>query len=310
MLATIVHPEGMVNMANLRPIEIKLVDELTGMSSGYVLDFTNRTFAEFFQDGIGIDIYDDTYAEGSGSKGKRLRAFLLKAQPLAVARLLTALWEYREIARIEAGDAESIRHCRARLSAIVERLGGGALPDHDKRPPGQTALPPETKGHGPLMAERQRLRDDFIQLLGMASQARGYAFEKFLKKLFSAWDLNARGGFRNIGEQIDGSFVHDSHVYLLEAKWQAERTNAATLHAFQGKVSERPTWARGLFVSYEGFSEEAFSAFSSRQIILMDGMDIMDTLDRNLHLDEVIREKIRHAVERKEPLARTRQLFP
>ncbi len=34
-------------MANLRPIEIKLVDELTGMSSGYVLDFSNRTLLQF-----------------------------------------------------------------------------------------------------------------------------------------------------------------------------------------------------------------------------------------------------------------------
>ena len=59
-----------------------------------------------------------------------------------------------------------------------------------------------------------------------------------------------------------------------------------------------------------GILEEAFSAFTSRRIILMDGMDIMDMLERDLHLDEVIREKIRHAVERKEPLARTRQLFP
>ena len=83
-------------MANLRPIELKLVDELTGMSNGRVLDFTNRTFAEFFQDEVGVDIYDETYNEDTGSKGKRLRAFLRKAQPRAVARLLTALWEYRE----------------------------------------------------------------------------------------------------------------------------------------------------------------------------------------------------------------------
>lgn len=297
-------------MANLRAIEIKLVDDLTGMSSGYVLDFSNRTFADFFQDEIGIDIYDDAYNEGSGSKGKRLRAFLRKAQPMAVSRLLTALWEYREISRISAGMPETVPDCRARLSAIVERLGGAPLAAHEVTPAKDDRPAPEQPRRGPATAERQQLRDALVEMFAMAPHPRGYAFEKFLGKLFYAWDLEARGGFRNHGEQIDGSFVHDHDVYLLEAKWQSNKVDATTLHAFQGKLGERVTWARGLFISYHGFTEPAFSAFTSRQIILMDGMDILDTLDRGLHLDDVIREKVRHAVERKEPFARTRLLFP
>lgn len=297
-------------MANLRPIEIKLIDELTGMSSGYVLDFSNRTFAEFFQDEIGVDIYDDAYNDGSGSKGKRLRAFLRKAQPVAVSRLLTALWEYREIGRISAGTPEAIPNCRSRLSAIVERLGGSPLPIHDPTEVKDAQPVPEARRRGPTTTERQHLRDAFVEMFGMAPHPRGYAFEKFLGRFFDAWDLDARDGFRNRGEQIDGSFVHDHEIYLLEAKWQSQKTDAQTLHAFQGKLGERVAWARGLFISYEGFTEPAFTAFTSRQVILMDGMDILDTLDRGLHLDDVIREKIRHAVERKEPFARTRLLFP
>lgn len=63
-------------MEQLRPVELKLVDELFGMSSGYVLDFNNRTLAEFFRREVGIDIYDNAYAINGGSKGKHLRAFL------------------------------------------------------------------------------------------------------------------------------------------------------------------------------------------------------------------------------------------
>ena len=297
-------------MANIRPIELKLVDDLTGMSSGWVLDFSNKTFAEFFQDEAGIDIYDDAYNEGSGSKGKRLRAFLRKAQPLAVASILTALWEYREIQRIEDERSEDIQNCHARLSAIVERLGGKPLPSHDFSLPQEPEATPVTVRKGPTTSERQKLHDEFQAMFSMAPHPRGYAFEKFLGNFFDAWELDSRGGFRNSGEQIDGSFVHDHEVYLLEAKWHAEPTNAATLLAFQGKIAERPNWARGLFVSYHGFSLEAFDAFTSRQVILMDGMDIMDTLDRGLHLDEVIRAKLRHSVERKESFSRTRVLFP
>jgi hypothetical protein len=296
-------------MVNIRPIELKLIDDLTGMSSGWVLDFSNQTFAEFFHDEAGIDIYDDAYNDGSGSKGKRLRAFFRSAQPLAVAHILTALWEYREIHRIELGEEDKIPNCHSRLSAIVERLGGQPIPIHDISGLKDTKQVPSSASRGPTTTQRQALHDEFQAMFAMAPHPRGYAFEKFLGRLFDAWDLDSRGGFRNSGEQIDGSFVHDHAIYLLEAKWHAEATNAATLLSFQGKVLERPTWARGMFISYQGFSRDALDAFTARQIILMDGMDIMDTLDRGLHLDDVIRAKLRHSVERKDPFARTRTLF-
>lgn len=296
-------------MSNLRPIEIDFIDRLTGMSSGYVLHFTNQTFAEFFKDEVGVDIYDDAYAEGSGSNGKRLRAFLRKGQPVAVAKCLTALWEYRETTRLSDGEAEAIPDCRKRLSKIVERLGGSPLASYEAeqiRP-----AEPEPKGPGGLsVVERQRLSDAFLEIHGLSAQRRGYAFERFLTAFFDAWGFEPRDGFRNTGEQIDGSFLHDNDVYLLEAKWTADPTGASDLHAFQGKVSERAKWARGLFVSYTGYSDQAFAAFSSRDLLLMDGADIVDILQRNLAFDTVIRAKLRHAVEHKAPFVRTTRLFP
>ena len=38
--------------------DIKLLNEIFEMHSGYVLDFSNQTFSDFFQDEFGIDIYD------------------------------------------------------------------------------------------------------------------------------------------------------------------------------------------------------------------------------------------------------------
>tara|TARA_R110000868_G_C10811481_1_gene757887 strand:- start:189 stop:1061 length:873 start_codon:yes stop_codon:yes gene_type:complete len=288
---------------------MKLIDDITGMSSGWVLDFTNSTFAEFFRDELGIDIEDETYNEGTGSKGKRLRAFLRKGQPLAVRRLLVALWEYREVQRINGGEAETIPNCRARMSAIVERLGGAPLLSFDVARTGEQEPESSISPKGPAAEARQSLQDEFLRLYEMEAQQRGYAFEKFLSRFFNAWGLDARDGFRNTGEQIDGSFILGDDIYLLEAKWHSTKTDASALHAFQGKLSERVNWARGLFVSYEGFSEPSCSAFTSRQVILMDGTDILDTLSR-LHLDEVLRAKVRHVVERKAPLARTTVLFP
>jgi hypothetical protein len=46
----------------------------------------------------------------------------------------------------------------------------------------------------------------------------------------------ARASFRTAGEQIDASFQHEGTTYLVEAKWRRVQTNAAMLHAFQGKT--------------------------------------------------------------------------
>lgn len=44
---------------------------------------------------------------------------------------------------------------------------------------------------------------------------RGYAFERFLKRWFDTWGLDARASFRTIGEQIDGFSQHDGTTYLV-----------------------------------------------------------------------------------------------
>lgn len=44
--------------------------------SGYVLNFSNRSFEEFFREVVKIDIYDARYGRGSGSKANRMTEFL------------------------------------------------------------------------------------------------------------------------------------------------------------------------------------------------------------------------------------------
>ena len=131
-----------------------------------------------------------------------------------------------------------------------------------------------------------------------------------MTRLFDAWRLDARDSFRNIGEQIDGSFWRNGNIYLLEAKWHNDPVGAAVLHAFQGKVCERQDWTRGLFVSYMGFSPEGLQAFTARRVILMDGYDIQCALMRRLPLGDIIDVKVRHAAERRQAFARVPDLFP
>ncbi len=62
-------------MADITSSEKRKLERLLGMGSGYVLDFSNRTFAEFIEESVRRDIYDARYDHGSGSKANRLRAF-------------------------------------------------------------------------------------------------------------------------------------------------------------------------------------------------------------------------------------------
>jgi Restriction endonuclease len=130
-------------------------------------------------------------------------------------------------------------------------------------------------------------------------QERGYAFEKFLDTLFSISGLSPRKSFRLKGEQIDGSFQLDHTTYLVEAKWQKELTDNRDLQGFAGVVASKATWARGLFISYSGFSDEGIYAFErgAKPLICMSGDELRFILANDLKLGHVLLLKARHAAE-------------
>lgn len=71
------------------------LERLLGMSSGYVLNFSDRTFAEFVFEAVGIDIHDEKYTAEGTSKAKKLRA-LWKLEPdYTVGKLILALIDYK-----------------------------------------------------------------------------------------------------------------------------------------------------------------------------------------------------------------------
>ncbi|NSY39096.1 abortive phage resistance protein [Leisingera sp. ANG59] len=69
------------------------------MQDGYPLDFSNKTLAEFFEDEIGENLYDDKFSFKGTSKANRIRAFLEFSSARQAARLLKALWKHRNTER-------------------------------------------------------------------------------------------------------------------------------------------------------------------------------------------------------------------
>ncbi|MGE3509628.1 MAG: restriction endonuclease [Vicinamibacterales bacterium] len=287
----------------IRTIDMNLVDRLFGMGGGYVLDFTDRTFRAFLVEELGIDIDEPKYSQEGSSKAKRLRYFLKSCGPDLRVKTLCALWDYRETNRRRSGDEESVPNAETEFWAMVERLGGS-------RPRAKASPPVAPAAAAISLSLSHALRDKLLAVSRRDPQARGFAYEGFLRELFDAHGLAPRASFRLIGEQIDGSFELSGETYLLEAKWQGLPTGAADLRAFNAKVEDKAAWSRGLFVSNSGFTEDGLAAFGrGKRVICMDGLDIHDLLHRQLSFAEVMAKKVRFAAENGTPFIRVRDLF-
>ena len=105
-------------MSDLSSRERRKLEQLLQMGDGYVLNFSDRTFGEFFNEFIGRDIDDDRYRSGGRSKAKRLRSFWAQEPNGVVARCLNELVEHARDAGILTKDAQLLADC----SAIIQRL--------------------------------------------------------------------------------------------------------------------------------------------------------------------------------------------
>lgn len=266
-----------------------------------MLDFSDLSFSDFFASELKVNIDDPIYAVNGGSKGKRLRYFLQMCDDATAVRALTALWEHRSEYIARSGGNDPVANAETRYQGLTNRLSG-AVPEKSAQFPSAPVV------------DRQKIatiKSELLRVSSLNAQARGFAFEGFLKGLFDAFGLAAQEPFRLRGEQIDGSFQLGSDTYLLEAKWHGQPIGVADLHTFHGKIEQKAAWTRGLFVSNSGFSEGGLVAFGrGKRVICMDGLDLYEMLDREIALNHVLDRKVRRAAETGMPFLRVRDLFP
>ena len=77
-------------MSDLTAFEGRKLEKLLGMGSGYVLNFTDRTYSEFFID-YRVDIDAAQYRTGGDSKAKRPSGVLAHAAA-AFSSLASRRW--------------------------------------------------------------------------------------------------------------------------------------------------------------------------------------------------------------------------
>lgn len=110
-------------MSSIKSIEERYLEDLFEMRDGYVLDFSNRTFYEFFIENFNINIYDPKYEYNSGSKANRLRAFWKIEPDALVGKVLSGLleiWQYNADRRGLTNDTPQYK----KVKEIIARLTG------------------------------------------------------------------------------------------------------------------------------------------------------------------------------------------
>lgn len=112
-------------MAKLSRPENRFIEEFLEMTDGYVLDFSDRTMSEFFEDELGIDIYQEKYGFNGTSKAKHLRAFIEVEDGYKVAEALKKLWAQKLVDKPNYTPSEGVKD---KYFSIVSQLESGHVP--------------------------------------------------------------------------------------------------------------------------------------------------------------------------------------
>jgi len=117
-------------MANLKSTDKLKLEKLLEMGGGFVLDFSDNTFHEFFIGVVDIDIYNDKYTTYGTSKGKRLRAFWQLERDKVVGQVLSEMIEHWRTLKLLAGiEITSIEESLGKeCQKIADRLVGKTTP--------------------------------------------------------------------------------------------------------------------------------------------------------------------------------------
>ncbi len=145
------------------------------------------------------------------------------------------------------------------------------------------------------------IKDRYYELAQETNrQKAGFELERILTKLFDVYGLSPREPFRVVGEQIDGSIEYKNEIYLIEAKWTSSSIDEGELLKFRGKIEGKSQFTRGIFISINGFTEEALDQIKQGKqpsFFLMDGYDLAMILEAQYSLSDLLYQKLRKLCE-------------
>lgn len=271
-------------MAKLSFIDKKLIEDVFDMGSGYVLDFSNRTFDQFMADVIGESIYSKyPYM----SKANLLRQFIEDYPESYVGKMILLAVRYMK-ANDMISDAK-----KPKIDELItlgeQFLGRNATPVSNVHPekPSQNVNAVDHKD----FATKLTVLDSIAN-----AQRRGYEFEKYLFSLLEAFELHPHASYRTETDQIDGSFTLNGTTILLEAKYRTTPVSKDELILFENKVSRKSPFAKGLFVSLVPLDDNVVNYFKDRasRVVTLSVQEIYIMCENQYNLPEIVTKKFRY----------------
>lgn len=275
-------------MANLSFSDKQLIESVFGMSSGYIINFSNREFEEFMSDVVQYNIY--TKYPGL-SKAKIFREFLKdESEPFvgkAIVLLINHMNDNNLIATDKKEKADKLYELGKKL------LGKSNLQPTDKKVNQNTKQAIEL--------DYNSFNDALLDLEKISNaQTRGYAFEKYLNGLFNSLGLDPHASYRTEYDQIDGSFILDGNTVLIEAKYRNNAIPKDDLILFTQKIELKSHFARGLFITYSLVDSKAIDYFTDRssRFVVLTVEELFIMCQNKISLITVLQNKFRFLDER------------
>ena len=276
-------------MANIPFNEKQLIESVFGMDGGYFLDFkNNRVFEEFMQDIVGYNIS----AKYPGlSKAKMFREFCEdETEPYIGKAIVMAINYMRENNLITDELKEKVDNL---YKFGRKLLGKNDMQFKSKKPISETKEPSSVN--------YDDLNKSLLDIENIPSaQAKGYAFEKYLNKLFITFDLAPHASYRTEFDQIDGSFVLEGNTILVEAKYRTNAIPKNDLLLFTQKIESKSHFPKGLFITYSPVDDRAIEYFTDRsaRIVVMTVQELFLMCQNKYPFPKVLQAKFRALDER------------
>jgi hypothetical protein len=275
-------------MANLSFNDKQLIEFVFGMSSGYVINFSNREFAEFMNDVVQYNVY----VKYPGlSKAKIFREFLKNESEIYVGKAIVLLINYMNDNNLITSD---IKEKTDKLYELGKKYLGKSKSESIPKQENSNLRTEPVINYDELNTSLY----DLEKILN--PQARGYAFEKYLNELFKAFRLNPHTSYRTEYDQIDGSFILDGNTILIEAKYKANPISKDDLILFSKKIELKSHYARGLFITYSLVDIKALEYFTDRssRFVVLTIEELFIMCQNRIILQKVIQNKFRSLDER------------
>lgn len=114
-------------MSSLSMADRQILEKHFGMASGYVLNFSDRTFGEFVSEAVDCFIHDEKYTTGGTSKANKLRTFWKIESDYMAGKIILAMVDYEATLNTAPDEETKVRAEKCRQIATRLLAGGPSL---------------------------------------------------------------------------------------------------------------------------------------------------------------------------------------